>query len=186
MKIGTITLIKPETKEFVALGHSTLKSKNKKSVVIGSCYDIEFTGITKGTPKETGSVMAMSDKENQIGYIYYDSNYGIFGKVNDIDEEYKEVETGCWYDIRKGKANVLMSLGDEEIKSYNVEIIDINYINSNKNIKVKITDKDLIEKAGGIVQGMSGTPLMQNRKTNRCNKLCKPRRPKCSICNICG
>ena len=172
MKIGTITLIKPETNEFVALGHSTLKEKNKRSMVFGSCYDIQFNGIVKGTTEETGSIIAMSDRNNQIGYIYYDSNYGIFGKVNDTQDEFEEVETACWYNVRKGNANVVMSLGEEKIKSYEVEITDINYISSNKNIKVKITDEELIEKAGGIVQGMSGTPLMQNRKINRCDKLC--------------
>ena len=163
MKIGTITFIKPETNEFVALGHSTLKDKNKKVVVLGSCYEAILTGIEKASEGETGSIVAMSDTNNQIGYIYYDSNYGIFGKVNGIEEEFEEVDTACWYNVRKGRANIIMSLGEEENKSYEVEITDINYIDSNKNIKVKITDKELLEKAGGIVQGMSGTPLMQNR-----------------------
>lgn len=98
---------------------------------------------------------------------------GIFGKMDSIKQEYEEVETGCWYSVRKGPANIILALDDDKLTSYEVEITDINYINNNKNIKVKITDKDLIEKTGGIVQGMSGTPLMQNRKANWCYKLCK-------------
>ena len=111
---------------------------------------------------------------------------GIFGKMENIENEYEEVDTACWYNVRKGKANILVALDDNELTSYDVEITNINYINNNKNIKVKITDEALIERTGGIVQGMSGTPLMQNRKINWCNKLCKCRRSKCCICNICG
>lgn len=163
MKIGTITFIKPDTNEFVALGHSTLKDRNKKVIVVGSCYDAILTGIEKASSEQIGSIIAMSDTSNQIGDIYIDSNYGIFGKVNEIKEDFQEVETACWYNVRKGKANIIMSLGEDKNKSYEVEITDINYIDSNKNIKVKITDEELLEKAGGIIQGMSGTPLMQNR-----------------------
>lgn len=91
--------------------------------------------------------------------------------MSDVEQEYEEIETACWYDVKKGNADILMRLEGEELKSYEVEIIDINYINSNKNIKIKVKDQELLEKAGGIVQGMSGTPLVQDRKISRCNKL---------------
>ena len=113
MKIGTITFIKPETNEFVALGHSTIKEKNKKSPVVGLCYEAEFNGVEKGTREETGSIIAASDRNSKIGYIYTDSDYGIFGKVENLDENYQEVETGCWYDVRKGKDNILLYLLDK-------------------------------------------------------------------------
>lgn len=164
MKIGTITFIKPETKEFAALGHSTMKSENKKSKIIGSCYDIELEGIEKGTKEVTGSIVATSDKSNQIGYIYYDSNYGIFGKVEQLEKNYPVVETACWYQVKKGNATILMDLDKEGLKNYDVEITDVNYLHKNKNIKLKVKDKELIEKTGGIIQGMSGTPLLQDGK----------------------
>ena len=163
-KIGTVTFIKEDTKEFVALGHSTIKNKSKKLSITGTCYDINFEGINKGTTEGTGNIIASLDKDKQIGNIYYDSICGIFGEVDNINEKYQEVKTGCWYEVRKGRANLLVALDKEELKSYEVEIIGIDYINQNKNIKVKIIDKDLISKTGGIVQGMSGTPLMQNGK----------------------
>lgn len=124
----------------------------------------------------------MTDEE--IGYIHYDSSYGIFGEMNEIEENYKEVETNCWYNVRLGKANILIDVDGKGIKSYDIEITGINYINGNKNIKVKIVDKELIAKTGGIIQGMSGTPVMQNRKINRCNKLCYPRKSYNCFCNI--
>lgn len=163
-KIGTVTFVKKDTKEFAALGHSTIKNKDKKLEITGTCYDINFEGINKGTVEETGNIIASLDRDKQIGYIYYDSICGIFGEVNSINDSYEEVETACWYDVKKGKGNVLIALNEDELKSYEVEIIGIDYINKNKNIKVKITDKELIKQTGGIVQGMSGTPLMQNGK----------------------
>lgn len=102
-----------------------------------------------------------------------------------INRDYEEVETACWYDVRKGKAEIFMALNEEELKGYEVEVTGINYIDKNKNIKLKITDERLIEKAGGVVQGMSGSPLMQNRKAYWCDKLRYNRRPKCCICSFC-
>lgn len=162
-KIGTVTFIKKDTNEFVALGHSTIKNKRKLQVS-GTCYDINFEGINKGSKEETGNIIASLNRNKQIGYIYYDSMCGIFGKVDEIKEDYQEVETACWYNVKKGKANILIDLNGSGLRSYEVEIIRIDYISQNKNIKIQITDKSLIAETGGIVQGMSGTPLMQDGK----------------------
>lgn len=163
-KIGTVTFIKKETNEFVALGHSTSKDINKKTRVVGTCYDVELEGINKGTKGETGNIIACVDNNKQIGNIYYDSVCGIFGEVNNLEDKYQEVTTENWYNIKKGKANILIALDDETLKSYEVEIIGFNYISQNRNIKIKVTDEELIEKTGGVIQGMSGSPLMQNGK----------------------
>lgn len=163
-KIGTVTFIKKATNEFVALGHSTSKDINKKTKVVGACYDIEFAGISKSTKEETGNIIACLNDEKQIGEIYYDSECGIFGKIDDIEDEYQEVTTENWYNVKKGEANILIAIENNKLKSYEVEIIGINYIHKNRNIEIKVTDKELIQKAGGIVQGMSGAPIMQNGK----------------------
>ena len=163
-KIGTVTFVKETTNEFVALGHSTSKDINKKTEVIGTCYDIEFAGISKGSKQETGNVIACLNNQRQIGEIHYDSEYGIFGKINNMGYKCQEVTTQNWYNVKKGKANILIALDEDEPKSYEVEIIGINYLHKNRNIKIKVIDKKLIEKTGGIVQGMSGAPLMQNGK----------------------
>lgn len=187
-RIGTVTFIKEDSYEFVALGHSTLHSDSsnlKKTYIKGSCYDVNLEGIEKGKRNEVGGIVASLETDKEIGNIYYDSSYGIFGEMNYIKDDYQEVETACWYDVRKGKANILANVDGKGLKSYDIEITGINYINGNKNIEVKITDKELIAKTGGIVQGMSGTPVMQNRKTYRGNKLCYTRKPDDSICHIC-
>lgn len=170
-KIGTVTFINKETNKFVALGHATIK-ENRNSSVKGLCYDVKFEGINKGTKEETGNVIASIDRTNHIGYIYKDSSYGVFGTVEEVNEDYQEIETACWYSVKKGKANIIIAFDEKEPKSYEVEVIGIDYINQNKNIKIKVTDEELIKRTGGIVQGMSGAPLVQDRKTNRCSKLC--------------
>ena len=170
-QIGTVTFIKKDTNEFVALGHST-KTKNLDSK-IGLCYDIKFGGIDKAEKDYTGSIVAILDEKKYLGYIYDDKDVGIFGKMNKEQENNTEVETSCWYNVKRGKANILMCLDGEELESYDVQIIGIDYLSKNKNIKVQITDQNLIEKTGGIIQGMSGTPLMQDRKINWSYKLCK-------------
>lgn len=164
-KIGTVTFIKADTNEFVALGHSTDTDNEENKKITGQSYGINFEGIKKATRENTGNIVASIDRNSKTGYIYNDTAYGIFGKVDKIDEEYQEIETANWYDVKKGKANILIAFEEgEEPKSYEVEVTRIDYFNKNKNIKIKVKDKELIEKAGGIVQGMSGTPLIQNGK----------------------
>lgn len=144
----------------------------QNAAIKGLCYDVELEGINKGSSEETGNIVATLKKESQIGEIYRNSDYGIMGVIDKIDDNLQEVETNCWYNVKRGKANILVSLDGKETKSYEVEITGIDYISKNRNIKIKVIDEELIEKTGGIVQGMSGTPLMQERKTYWCSKLC--------------
>ena len=179
--------MKKDTYEFAALGHSTLKSSSsnsKKMLIRGSCYDVNLEGISKGTKEEVGGIVASLKMNKEIGTIYYDSSCGIFGEMNDIKGDYEEVETRCWYEVKTGKVNLLTDLDGKGRKSYEAEIIGINYIDGNKNLKIKITDKELISKTGGIVQGMSGTPVMQERKTCWSYQLCGSRRTYNSLCSI--
>ena len=108
--------------------------------------------------------MATLNKNDGIGYIYYDSEYGIFGKLDNLKKEYDIVETNPWYNVKKGKANILIALEDGKLESYEVQIIGIDYLNKSRNIKMKVVDNELIKRTGGVVQGMSGAPLVQDGK----------------------
>ena len=160
-EIGIITYINPKTNQFAALGHSLIKGEGGTDIN-GTCYNIEF----QHTKSQNNKVITVSsNKENAIGYVYYDNKFGIYGKVNAIEKKnYQKVETANRYNIKKGKAEILIRLDGKNLESYEVEIIGINYIANNKNIRVKITDERLINETGGIVQGMSGTPIMQDGK----------------------
>lgn len=158
-QIGVVTYIKPETNEFVALGHSLTNCREGKQIN-ALCYDVELSDSKYSTKK-----IASLDKENPIGYVYYDSYCGIYGEINKVNvPQYEEVETANRYSIKKGKANIFLRLDGEKMESFEVEIIATNYIDANKNIRIKITDETLINQTGGIVQGMSGTPVIQNGK----------------------
>ena len=183
-KIGTVTFVKEGTNEFVALGHSTVQDKTKSMGIAGTCYDILIEGINKGTKEETGNIVAALDRMSHIGYICSNSDYGISGRIDEIDDKYLETDVGRWFEVKKGKANIMMALNGDELKSYEVEINGIDYISKNKNIKIKIIDEKLLELTGGIVQGMSGTPLMQDRKDYRSSKLCICRRSNRCICCV--
>lgn len=157
-KLGILTYINPDTNQFAALGHSIV-DKDEGTEIEGICYDVQF--ITNNSNLQE----AYLDEENPIGHVYYDNYSGIYGIIDDItSKQYQEVKTANRYNIKKGKANILITLDGENVESFDVEILAINYLDSNKNIRIKVTDERLINETGGIVQGMSGTPVMQNGK----------------------
>lgn len=158
-KIGIITYIDSETNQFVALGHSL--TNNIVGVEIEAiCYGVELKESKYSSKKEVSL-----KEEAPIGHAYYDSYCGVYGKIDNVKESrYQEVETAARYEIKKGEANILIRLDGENLESYEVEILAVNHIDNNKNIRIKITDERLISQTGGIVQGMSGTPIMQNGK----------------------
>ena len=163
-KLGVVTYINPETNQFAALGHSLINSEDGTDIE-GTCYNVQFNLNEKNSNYTRQYANVYLNQNNPIGYVYYDNYSGIYGKINDISKkEYKEAETVNRYDIKKGKADILIRLDGETLESYEVEIVAINYFASNKNIRIKITDERLINETGGIVQGMSGTPVMQNGK----------------------
>ena len=157
-KLGIITYINPKTNQFAALGHSLINNEKGKEIQ-GRCYDVKLE------ENSNNSFSAYLDKDNPIGQVYYDNYSGVYGKIDEINQkQYKQVETINRYHIKKGKANILISLDGENLESYEIKITGINYIDSNKNIRIRIIDEKLINKTGGITKGMSGTPVMQDGK----------------------
>lgn len=163
-KLGVVTYINPETNQFAALGHSLMNNKEGTDVE-GTCYNVQIdsTYANLAESKNLGDIYL--NEEEPIGNVYYDSYSGIYGKIDNVNkQQYEEVETANRYNIKTGKANILIRLDGKNLESYEVEILAINYIDSNKNLRIRITDERLIKETGGIVQGMSGTPVMQNGK----------------------
>lgn len=157
--VGTMTFIKPNG-EFAALGHSLTGGKTTTQ---GQCYGVEFSRIQKSTENGVGKIVASLDNNSKIGYVSKDSNCGVFGTVENVSfEKYKKIRTENRYEVKKGTAYILIDLDGKGIKQYEIEITGLNYFASTKNINITITSKDLINKTGGIVQGMSGAPIVQN------------------------
>lgn len=156
--IGTITFIK-NTGDYGALGHSV------QGCNLGECYEIKFENIEKSKANNVGSIIADLDEDSKIGCVLKNSEYGIFGSVDNINAQKQiKIQTASRYEIEKGTAYIYIDFDGKGLKKYEIEINGINYFAFTKNIKITITSEELIKKCGGIVQGMSGAPIVQNGK----------------------
>ena len=164
--IGTLTYIDPNTKLFGALGHEIIEKTTGKILEVkdGKLYNSEVTNIepsSDGNPGEKNAVF----KETTIGKIKENTNKGIFGTYEKEIPEKKLYKVAHSFEINIGEAKILTVLNKEEIKEYNINILKISDSKEKtKNLLFEITDKELLEKTGGIIQGMSGSPIIQNDK----------------------
>ncbi len=169
--IGTLTFVSADG-QFGALGHgiTDIDTGLLMDVKAGSIYTAQIMSIIKGRDGEPGELIGMirqSDKY-KIGSIKENTYQGIFGKIgNAFDEQinFEPLEIGFKQDVVKGKAVIRCTI-DDKIDDYEIEIVSVDLSNSNhsKGIVIKITDERLLASTGGIVQGMSGSPIIQNNK----------------------
>lgn len=171
--IGTVTFYEPESKSFVALGHGITDIDTNELINIssGELVTTKILSIIKGESGTPGKIQGTIENQKNIGTIYRNTSLGIYGKVtqtsNLLVDYSKTMEVAIRDEIRLGKAKILCDLeNDEGIQEYEIEIVrkfsNNNY--DNKSMLIKVTDERLIEKTGGIVQGMSGSPIVQNGK----------------------
>lgn len=168
--LGTITYVTGES--FGALGHSVNDSDTGEvlSVSGGEIYEADIFGVEKGvvgTPGEIEGMIAYQT-ENVVGHIEENCLYGVFGELTDnflqeVDES-EAVELADEEDVKIGKAQIQSYVsGKKEL--YDIEITDVHKNeNGDVELKIHITDEDLIDLTGGIVQGMSGSPIIQDDK----------------------
>jgi stage IV sporulation protein B len=169
--IGTLTFISTDG-QFGALGHgiTDIDTGLLMNVKMGSIYTAEIMSIIKGKEGEPGELIGMirqSDKY-RIGSITNNTYQGIFGKIGyEYDEglDMEPLELGLKQEVVKGKAYIRCNI-DEKITDYeiNIENVDVSNSNHSKGIVIRITDERLLKLTGGIVQGMSGSPIIQNNK----------------------
>ncbi len=164
--IGTLTYIDPETKIFGSLGHEIIEANTNKKIEVktGSIFHSVVTGITKSTDGTPGEKNAKLDTAKVYGEIKENTEYGLFGQYTNHLPGKKLVDVVQPEDVKIGNAQIVTVLENEELKYYDIYIDKINEYNKIKNIHFEITDKELLEKTGGIVQGMSGSPILQNDK----------------------
>ena len=169
--IGTLTYVDEEGR-FGALGHgiSDVDTGELLSIADGNLYDAQILGIRKGEKGNPGELSGLIRYEagNILGEISENRKNGIFGTMEASqlkNMNLEKVPIGYKQDLKTGPASVFCCT-DGEVKEYAAEItrIDLNHEDSNKSFVIQITDKELLEKTGGIVQGMSGSPVLQNGK----------------------
>lgn len=168
--IGTLTFVTEEN-EFAALGHGITDADTELLIRLqnGGLYPAGIDHVVKGrngTPGQLAGYVQLG-RENKLGDIRNNTSLGITGVISNEQYQFQEDKAcgvGCKQDVKKGKASILCQLGDE-VQEYEVEIEKINLSSEdNKGMEIHVTDPELLKKAGGIVQGMSGAPLLQNGK----------------------
>lgn len=162
--VGTLTYIDPSTKIFGALGHEiTDNNGNIYEIKSGYLIDSKVTGITKSNRGIPGEKNAILYSENINGDIIKNTNKGLFGSyTNDLlnTKLYKVAELK---DIKTGPAKILTVISDNKIDEFNINILSVKETKDKlKNIEFEVTDKKLLDETNGIVQGMSGSPIIQD------------------------
>lgn len=174
--VGTISFYDPSTNSFAALGHGIQDIDTQELVDIssGEFVTTDILNIDKGEENNPGKIEGTIEDSKTIGKIYSNTEYGVYGYATDKKElnlnGQVEVDVASRNEIRTGKASIICTLENNNRKEYEVEIEKV-YVNNNENNKsmvVKVTDKELLEKTGGIIQGMSGSPILQNGKFIGC------------------
>lgn len=169
--LGTITFLTGQSR-FGALGHGIHDTDTSVLMTIagGSVYRTNIRDITRGTEGNPGSMegVIIYNHYNLLGEIDKNTEAGIYGTIDRIDELFEEqipIETASVQEIETGPAAVRCYI-DGEIKEYEIEVTEIDRQNSeiNKGLVIQVTDEELLEKTGGIIQGMSGSPIIQNGK----------------------
>lgn len=165
--IGTITFYNKQSGIFAALGHqiNDIDTKEIMPMLDGEAVKATVSKIEKSTRGTTGSLEC--DFTNQtLGKLLSNTDCGIYGAYAEISECAKEYPVAAIQEVKKGKATLISTVEKGQPKKYEIEITHIGFNENNreKNMIVKVTDKDLIDRTGGIVQGMSGSPIIQNGK----------------------
>lgn len=160
--IGTLTYIDPSTGVYGMLGHSlNLSQTNQKFVVKdGFSYEAVVTNFIKSNNGNPGSKNADIDKDNVFGTVEVNTDYGVFGII-DEDTNKGLLEVGDIDDIKVGAAYIRTTNEKNEVINYEINIIEVNENNTDRNIYFEVVDERLIKMSGGIVQGMSGSPIIQ-------------------------
>ena len=169
--LGTITFLTGQSR-FGALGHGISDTDTNMLMAIdsGRVYRTSIQDITKGYSGSPGTMegIIVYNNYNVLGTIDKNTEAGIYGTIDKINELFQEqipIETASKEEIEIGDA-VIRCYIDNEIKEYDIQVTDIDTSSSeiNKGLVIQVTDPELLEKTGGIIQGMSGSPIIQNGK----------------------
>ena len=169
--VGTITFYNSDTQSFAGLGHAITDIDTGEIIntASGEIDNVNILSVVKGQKDEPGKIQGTIKNNSIIGSIYKNTKYGIYGIIKNEENlaiDYsRKIKVASRQEIKSGEAICLCGV-DGKVKEYKLEIQKI-YLNNNydnKSMLIKITDEELLEKTGGIVQGMSGSPIIQNGK----------------------
>ncbi len=163
--IGTMTFVDPLTQSFAGLGHSIhdIDTGDTISLLKGEIVEVEITGVTVGNVGNPGELQGRFINNIPTGTIIINNDTGVYGTVNTY---FEGLETPVVYaqEVELGFAQIYTTIDGQtpELYSVNIEKISLMGEDPNRNMVVEITDPRLLASTGGIVQGMSGSPILQN------------------------
>lgn len=168
--VGTATYV-DKNADFCSLGHKIcdINANNHHLYQQGRLYSANILGAYKGENGEAGALKGAFDKQSShIGNVVKNSPFGVYGKLvnKDVLSNLTLVKKGNYQSVTPGKAYIFSTIEGKSPKKYEIEIVKCTKQNSpeTKSMVIRVVDKELIEKTGGIVQGMSGSPIIQNEK----------------------
>ena len=164
--IGTVSFFDVETGIFAALGHAVcdVDTGDILPLLNGDIVEADIVGCRKGTSGTAGELCGVFSGES-IGVLADNTDTGIYGVFDEWDKDAELYPVATADEVKKGKAQILSTVDSSEKQFYDIEILKINADSpDNKNMVIQVTDSELINKTGGIVQGMSGSPIIQEGK----------------------
>ncbi len=161
--VGTLTFIDPNTKLFGALGHEIIEKNTGQKLEIkdGKIYSSTVTGITRSDIGKPGEKAARYDSSDIFGNVKENTTSGIFGNYTSTIPDKKLYKVAKEEEVKTGNATIFTVIDGNTIESFAINILRINK-STTKNILFEITDSRLLKNTGGIVQGMSGSPIIQD------------------------
>lgn len=165
--VGTLTFIDPNTKLFGALGHEIIEKNTGQKLEIedGKIYSSTVTGVTRSNIGKPGEKNARYDNAKIFGNVFENTTNGIFGNYTSNIPEKKLYKVGSVEEATLGNAKILTVVDGNNVEEFEINILKINKSNNiSKNFLFEVTDQELLKTTGGIVQGMSGSPIIQNNQ----------------------
>jgi stage IV sporulation protein B len=164
--IGTVTYYDPETGAFATLGHGVNGSGGSLlKMTDGRAYPARVVSVKKGRSGAPGQLMGTVDSPESNGELTANTARGVFGKSS-TGWQGKTLETASAEEVRTGTATILSTVSGDSVQEYSVEILKLypKARTSGRNMLIRVTDPALLDATGGIVQGMSGSPIIQDGK----------------------
>ncbi|MBQ7817248.1 MAG: PDZ domain-containing protein [Oscillospiraceae bacterium] len=164
--IGTVTYYDPDTGAFGTLGHGVNDSDGKLlQMVQGYAYDAKVLTVRKGRAGDPGQLMGTVDADSPIGILSANTDRGVFG-TTEIGWRGESVSVANADEVKTGPAVIRSTVSGTEVREYSVEILKIypKSRQNGRNLLLRVTDPALLATTGGIVQGMSGSPIIQDGK----------------------
>lgn len=165
--VGTMTYYDPATGRYGALGHTVLEAKEDENGISGRILPAAISGINAAGEGRTGEKIGYFNPGAFDGTIDHIGIYGVFGELKEPleNEDLPLVQTASPDEVKKGKAQIITVLDGEKPEWFDIEITEIDPNDeTGKGLGITVTDPQLLQRTGGIIQGMSGSPILQDGK----------------------